>query len=89
VLRPDDSEPETSYSRQSSTAGGRTCDASPGASPPRAGVRIIAASGLAVTENVVKANGAGVKDILPQPCAAETLLRRIREVPDRPATATR
>jgi CheY-like chemotaxis protein len=52
-------------------------------------VRIISASGLAGSENVLKATGAGVMDFLPKPYAADALLKRIREVLDRPASAPR
>jgi nitrogen-specific signal transduction histidine kinase/ActR/RegA family two-component response regulator len=47
-------------------------------------VRIIAASGLNANDNLAKAVNAGVKDFLPKPYAADTLLRLFREVLDRP-----
>jgi PAS domain S-box-containing protein len=51
-------------------------------------VRIIAASGLDSDGNLVKANGAGMHDFLHKPYAAETLLKLLREVLDRPAAPT-
>jgi CheY-like chemotaxis protein len=48
-------------------------------------VRIIAASGLEVAENIARASSAGVKDFLIKPFTAETLLKLVREVIDRPA----
>ena len=48
-------------------------------------VRIIAASGLEVVENIARAAGAGVNDFLIKPFTAETLLKLVREVIDRPA----
>jgi PAS domain S-box-containing protein len=47
-------------------------------------VRIIAASGLTVAENVAKALEAGARDFLPKPFTAGTLRKMIREVIDRP-----
>jgi PAS domain S-box-containing protein len=50
-------------------------------------VRIIAASGLELAENITKATGAGVHDFLQKPFTAETMIRRVREVIDRPASS--
>jgi PAS domain S-box-containing protein len=47
-------------------------------------VRIIAASGIEIPENVGKATRAGVHDFLPKPCTAQALLQLVREVIDRP-----
>jgi PAS domain S-box-containing protein len=49
------------------------------------GVKIIAASGLELTQNIAKATNAGVTDFLQKPYTAETLLRKIRQVLDRPS----
>jgi CheY-like chemotaxis protein len=43
-------------------------------------VRIIAASGLSVKDMVLKATSAGVKNFIPKPYTAETLLRMIHTV---------
>jgi PAS domain S-box-containing protein len=47
-------------------------------------VKIIAASGLAVAENVAKAINAGAQDFLPKPFTAHTLRQLVRKVIDRP-----
>jgi hypothetical protein len=47
-------------------------------------VRIIAASGLELAENAAKAYSAGVRDFLQKPYSAETLLRMVRKVIERP-----
>ncbi len=49
---------------------------------PRA--RIIAASGLAVSESVAKASDAGANDFLVKPYSSSTLLPLVRDVIDRP-----
>ncbi len=49
-------------------------------------VRIIAASGLEIAENIAKASIAGAHDFLPKPFTAETLVKLVREVIDRPAS---
>ncbi len=46
-------------------------------------VRIIAASGLAVAENVAKATGAGAQDFLAKPFTAQALRQLVRTVIDR------
>jgi PAS domain S-box-containing protein len=51
-------------------------------------VSIIAASGLELTENIAKATGAGVHDFLQKPYTAQTLVRRVRDVIDRPASVS-
>ncbi len=48
-------------------------------------IKIIAASGLAVAENVAKATGAGAQDFLAKPFTAQTLRQLVRTVLDRPA----
>ena len=48
-------------------------------------VKIIAASGIDSGTNVAKAANAGVKHFLPKPYTAETLLKLLRDVLDRPA----
>ncbi|MBC8011719.1 MAG: PAS domain-containing protein [Burkholderiales bacterium] len=47
-------------------------------------VRVIAASGLEVNENIAKATRVGVHDFLRKPYTAGTLLQLMREVLDRP-----
>jgi PAS domain S-box-containing protein len=49
-------------------------------------VRIIAASGIDSGDNVTKATNVGVRDFLPKPYTAETLLKLFRKVLDRPVT---
>ena len=49
-------------------------------------IRIIAASGLEVAENVAGATSAGVRDFLPKPYSAPTLIQLVRKVLDRPVT---
>jgi len=48
-------------------------------------VKIIAASGLAVAENIAKALGAGAQEFLPKPYAGPRLRQVVRNVIDRPA----
>jgi CheY-like chemotaxis protein len=48
-------------------------------------VKIIAASGLAVAENIAKATGAGAPDFLAKPYSARALRQLVRDVIDRPA----
>ena len=49
-------------------------------------IRIIAASGLEVAENVAGATSAGVRDFLPKPYSAPTLIQLVRKVLYRPVT---
>jgi hypothetical protein len=49
-------------------------------------VKVIASSGLELAESIAKANGAGVIDFLRKPFTAHALVRRVREVIDRPYT---
>jgi len=49
---------------------------------PRA--RVIASSGLHVTENIAKAQSLGVRDFLSKPYEAAVVLGMVREALDRP-----
>jgi PAS domain S-box-containing protein len=51
-------------------------------------VKIIAASGLELTENIARATGAGVTDFLLKPYTAEVLFQRVRNAIDRPELVT-
>jgi CheY-like chemotaxis protein len=49
------------------------------------GVRIIGSSGLMDNAGIAKAVGAGVEDFVPKPYSAETMLKILRKVLERPA----
>jgi len=49
-------------------------------------VRVIASSGLNANGGVARAAAAGVRHFLPKPYTAETLLKLIKQVLDKPVT---